>query len=93
MVKKGQAVKLRFPYFEGLQNGVIKHINSNPVPFKEKEEDFASSFVYKASIEGDNQGLVQKAMVVEVGIERAPGEVYFFRNKSYVDGFVRRKGV
>jgi HlyD family secretion protein len=93
MVKKGQAVKLRFPYFEGLQNGVIKHINSNPVPFKEKEEDFASSFVYKASIEGDNQGLVQKAMEVEVGIERTPGQVYFFRNKSHVDGFVKEERV
>ncbi len=93
MVKKGQGVKLRFPFFEGLQDGVIKHINSNPVPFKDNEEDFASSFVYKASIEGENKGLVQKAMQVEVGIERAPGQVYFFRNKTHVDGFVGEERV
>lgn len=93
MVKKGQAVKLRFPYFEGIQDGVIKHINSNPVPFKDNEEDFAFSFVYKTSIEGENQGLVQKAMEVDVGIERAPGQVYFFRNKSYVNGFVDEQRV
>lgn len=94
MVEEDQSVVLRFPYFGGLQDGVITNISSNPVPYKRNEDDeFALGFAYEVEVEGENPGLVQKGMRVEVGVEQENGGTYYFGNATTVDGFLDEQRV
>lgn len=98
LVKEGQKMIVSFPYFDGTCEGVITRVNSNAVPYsnkedKENKENFAESFVHSVIIEGKNQGLIQRGMEAEVGIANGDGSTRYFMNKAVVKGFVKDESV
>lgn len=94
-VKEGQRVVLKFPYFDGFYDAVVTDVNPNPIP-ADGGDDFGRGFVYRATLEAENLGLVQPGMVVDVGLPGGDGEttnVHFFANSAKVDGFVKEERV
>ncbi|MCC5909714.1 MAG: HlyD family efflux transporter periplasmic adaptor subunit [Clostridiaceae bacterium] len=87
-VKRGDNIKLHFPYFDGFEDATITRINTNPIPYSENSDEFGQSFVYRATAEGENRGLVQKGMSVRAGLDNEQGDINYFRNSSTVEGFV-----
>lgn len=94
-VKEGQKVVLRFPYFDGQYEGVITKVNPNRIPFTTKEGEFAQSFVYVVTIEGENMGLVQRDMEVRVGMRDENNSLFIhnFANMAKVKGFLKEEKV
>lgn len=95
-VKEGQKVVLKFPYFDGFYEGKLTEINSTPIPNDDKEDTFGTSFVYHAVVEGDNPGLIQPEMKVNIGLsngEDVSDGVTYFMYDGKVDGFVSEEKV
>ncbi len=97
-VKEGQKVVLRFPYFDGQYEGVITNINNNRilnVPDSSGSDEFAKGFVYIATIEGENMGLIQREMEVRVGLrdENDSMIIHSFSNTAVVDRFIKEEKV
>ncbi|MFW5647543.1 MAG: efflux RND transporter periplasmic adaptor subunit, partial [Candidatus Alkaliphilus sp. MAG34] len=91
-VKKGDKVNVYFSSFDGIHEGEIVRINPNAIPAG-INEDRALGYIYRATVEGDNMGLVQPGMKVQVGIPTAQGHTNFFMNDSIVEGYVNQKRV
>lgn len=93
-VKLGQKVYLSFPTFDGFYEGKISKLNSNPVPESGTEDGFAKGFVHTGEVEGQNPGLVQSEMKVNVGImNENNGIIDFFSIDGEIEGFVKEKKV
>lgn len=93
-VKEGDKVVLSFSYFDGFYEGKLTEINSSPIPNDKEEDKFGTNFVYMATIEGDNPGLIQPEMEVKAGISTSNdpslGTTYFMY-PGKVEGFVEEE--
>ncbi|ADL08877.1 efflux RND transporter periplasmic adaptor subunit [Thermosediminibacter oceani] len=91
---------LRFNQFEGVVEGKITDINTEPVvePSPGSGEgseggDALYQYVYYMTIEGDNPGLVQPGMTVQVGVAKGENtrpedpEVLWLRFPTQVEGY------
>ncbi|WIV11026.1 efflux RND transporter periplasmic adaptor subunit [Proteiniborus sp. MB09-C3] len=91
-VSVGQKVALSFPYFEGIVEGTITDINSSPMPDDTEEDKFGTNFIYAATIEAENPGLIQANMEVKIGLsyseDNSPTSISYFLYSGKVDGFV-----
>lgn len=91
-VSEGQKVALSFPYFEGIIEGTISEINSSPMPNDAEEGKFGTNFVYAATIEAENPGLIQANMEVKIGLsysgDNSPASISYFLYPGNVEGFV-----
>jgi len=95
-VKEGQKVVLNFPYFDGFYEGTITEINSTPIPNNDKDNEFGTSFVYHAFVEGDNPGLIQPDMEVNIGLVNGTdvsAGVTYFMYAGKVEGFANEEKV
>ncbi len=95
-VKEGQEVILSFPYFDEQYKGVITKINHNPIfdmPESGDSDEFAKGFVYIATIEAENMGLVQRNMEVQVGVRNENDSIHNFSNSAVVDSFIKEEKV
>lgn len=95
-VSEGQKVVLNFPYFEGTVEGTITDINTSAMPNDADEEDkFGTNFIYLATIEAINPGLIQTNMDVKIGLsygdENSPTNVSYFLHSGKVEGFVEEE--
>ena len=84
-IKAGQKVELDFPYFDSNAEGTITYINPNATPYK-SGDGFAEGYAHDATLEGKNQGLIQRDMEATVGIKDENG-YFYFTNKAKVTGF------
>ena len=91
-VKKGDKVNIYFSNFDGIYGGKITRINSNAIP-SGTSEDMAQGYVYRVTVEGDNMGLVQPGMKVQVGLPTSQGYTNFFMNDSVVESYVNQERV
>lgn len=91
-VKKGDKVSIHFANFEGTYEGTITRINPNPVP-SGTSEDKQQGYIYRATVEGKNVGLVQPNMSVRVGLPTPQGHTNFFMNSSIVERYVDQERV
>lgn len=91
-VKKGDKVNIYFSNFDGIYGGKITRINSNAIP-SGTSEDKAQGYVYRVTVEGDNMGLVQPGMKVQVGLPTSQGYTNFFMNDSVVESYVNQERV
>ncbi len=91
-VKKGDKVNIYFSNFDGIYGGKITRINSNAIP-SGTSEDMAQGYVYRVTVEGDNMGLVQPGMKVQVGLPTSQGYTNFFMNDSVVESYVHQERV
>ncbi len=93
-VKEGDKVVLSFSYFDGFYEGKLTEINSSPIPNDKEEDKFGTNFIYMATIEGDNPGLIQPGMEVKAGIstgnDPSLGTTYFMY-PGKVEGFVEEE--
>lgn len=87
-IKVGQKVVLSFPYFDAFSEGVITYINPNAVPYV-AGEGFAATYVHNATIEGNNEGLIQRDMEASVGVKQENGIINYYSNKAKVTGFAK----
>ncbi|HZX20815.1 MAG TPA: efflux RND transporter periplasmic adaptor subunit, partial [Clostridia bacterium] len=55
--------------------------------------DKAQGYVYRVTVEGDNMGLVQPGMKVQVGLPTSQGYTNFFMNDSVVESYVNQERV
>lgn len=95
-VEVGDKVAINFPYFDGFYEGEIKEINSSPIPNDDSEDGFGTSFVYMATVEGNNPGLIQPNMEASVGLkngEDISAGVTYFMHKSKVEGYADEEKV
>ncbi|WP_066506266.1 efflux RND transporter periplasmic adaptor subunit [Abyssisolibacter fermentans] len=94
LVKAGSEVELKFANFEGTYKAIVKEINKNAVPDVDNNGT-AKGFVHWMTIEGDNPGLIQPNMQVQVGVrdEVNKDTVLFFTNQGNVEGFGEEKRV
>jgi HlyD family secretion protein len=89
LVEVGQKLMMNFPTFDGFYEAVVTDLNPNPIPMEN-----GKGFVYWATIEGKNPGLVQPGMDVNVGLPTdTPEKMVYFVNSSEVDGFVKEERV
>lgn len=91
-VKKGDKVNIHFANFEGTYEGIITRINPNPAP-SGTSEDKQQGYIYRATVEGKNVGLVQPNMPVRVGLPTPQGQTNFFMNDSIVEKYVNQERV
>lgn len=95
MVSEGQTVALSFPYFDGAIEGTITELNSSAVPDNSEEGKFGTNFVYMATIEANNPGLIQANMEVKVGLSRGDNQsvasIHYFMYPGIVEGFVNEE--
>lgn len=91
-IKKGDKVNLYFPNFDGIYGGEIVRVNPNAIP-SGTGEDGAVGYIYRATVEGDNMGLVQPGMKVRVGIPASGEYTNFFKNDFVVEGYVNQKRI
>lgn len=111
--KKGERAVLRFPQFDTMVEGKLVDINPNSMPVKSSELSTASygggsgetenyEFVYKATIEGQNYGLIQPDMVARIGLLGVTSansassdalDARWLRYQAKVDGFVKEERV
>ncbi len=91
-VKKGDKVNIHFSNFDGVYEGQITKINTNPVPAG-TSEDKAQGYVYRVTVEGSNEGLIQPGMKVRVGLKNALGYTNFFTNDAIVESYVTQDRV
>lgn len=111
-VKKGQLVALRFSQFDTMAEAKLVDINPNSMPVKSSELNLSSyggssdtesyEFIYKATIEGENYGLIQPGMVAQIGLLEATStadlsmealDVRWLRYQAKVEGFVKEERV
>lgn len=96
-VSEGQKVGLSFPYFEGIVEGTITDVNSSAIPNDAEEGKFGTNFVYAATIEAENPGLIQANMEVKIGIsnseELSPMSISYFLYPGIVEGFVEEEKI
>jgi len=109
-LKAGQKVSLDFyPYFDGYYEATIKKINPNPVPYTPPAEsggkddsgslvkdrgEYATGFVYMATLEGNNPGLIQRNMTAQVTVTDLSGTgVQYLTNKAVVKEYVEEEKV
>lgn len=94
-VSEGQKVALSFPYFEGIIEGTITDINSSAIPNDAEEGKFGTNFVYVATIEAENPGLIQANMEVNIGVaygqEISSTNISYFLYPGIVEGFVEEE--
>ncbi|QUH19156.1 efflux RND transporter periplasmic adaptor subunit [Alkaliphilus sp. B6464] len=91
-VKKGDKVNIHFANFEGTYEGAITRINPNAAP-SGTSEDKQQGYIYRATVEGKNIGLVQPNMSVRVGLPTPQGQTIFFMNDSIVEKYVNQERV
>lgn len=84
-VEKGDKVNIHFDTFAGLYEGEISRINPNPVPAGEGK---SQGYIYRATVVGENPGLIQPSMEVRVGLPNDSGHTTFFMNNSIVEKYV-----
>lgn len=84
-VEKGDKVNIHFDTFSGLYEGEITRINPNPVPAGEGK---SQGYIYRATVVGENPGLIQPSMEVRVGLPNDSGHTTFFMNNSIVEKYV-----
>ncbi len=84
-VEKGEKVNIHFDTFAGLYEGEITRINPNPVPAGEGK---SQGYIYRATVVGENPGLIQPSMEVRVGLPNDSGHTTFFMNNSIVEKYV-----
>lgn len=97
-INKGDKVSINFRDFDGLYEGVITEVNSNPVPsgevVRENENKWkAQGYEYRVTVEGENLGLVQPGMQVRVGPNSETGHINLFMNSSIVEGYVEEERI
>ncbi|NJD04037.1 MAG: efflux RND transporter periplasmic adaptor subunit, partial [Ruminiclostridium sp.] len=85
-IKIGQKVILSFPYFDDTSEGIITYINPNATPYK-SGDGFAEGYAHNVTIEGTNEGLIQRDMEATVGLKDDKGNYFYFTNKAKVTGF------
>lgn len=94
-VSEGQKVALSFPYFEGVIDGTITEVNSSPMPDDAEEGKFGTNFVYAATIEAENPGLVQANMEVKIGLSHGDNNsiasISYFLYSGKVEGYVEEE--
>lgn len=92
-VSEGQKVTLSFDNFDGFYEGEIKEINPNSIPY-DGDGEFARGFVHSATIVGENPGLVQRGMKVNIGFkDENTSSVFFISIPGEVEGFVEEEKV
>ncbi len=87
-VKTGQKVIVRFSNFDGNSEATVTYINPNATPYK-SGDGFAEGYAHNATIEGKNQGLVQRDMEATIGVKDDKGSNFYFSNKAKVTGFAQ----
>jgi len=94
-VSEGQKVALSFPYFEGIVEGIITDINTSAMPVDAEEGKFGTSFVYAATIEAENPGLIQPNMEVKIGVSYSDDlsltNISYLLYTGKVEGFVEEE--
>lgn len=115
-IKEGQRVVLRFAQFDGLLDARVAEVNPEPIP--EASSDLLDSlgvlgkdednyqFVYWATLEGKNTGLVRPGMRAQVGVPvdlpgyaredlaaRGIEPAQFFRYYSEVEGYAAEEQI
>lgn len=92
MVSEGQKVALSFPYFDGAIEGTITEINPTAIPDDSEEGKFGTNFIYMATVEAKNPGLIQANMEVKIGLSRGDAQsvasIHYFMHPGIVEGFV-----
>ncbi len=91
-VSKGDKVKLRFGMFDEFHEGTVTDVSPNAAP-DVGEDGKASGFVYWMWVEGDNPGLIQPGMEVQIGIAEEGINVHWFANSAKVDSYIEEKKV
>ncbi len=105
-VKTGDRVVLGFSQFDGWLEGRVTDVNPSPVPeaVSELQDTYPSSgqgskleyqFVYWATLEGANTGLIRPGMLARVGLpsgEQAT-EIRWLRYYARVEGYVKEEQV
>lgn len=95
-VEVGEKVALQFTTFDSVSQGVITKISNNAVPYTSDDDDdgFAQSFAYLVTIEGENEGLIQRDMEVRVSKMNEKGDIELtFVNPAKVKGFINEEKV
>ncbi|MBA1334142.1 MAG: hypothetical protein HPY66_1626 [Firmicutes bacterium] len=92
MVSPGQTVLLSFSAFEGFIEGKIVNVNPNPIP-DVNDKGIAKGYVYIVDIEGENPGLVQPLMNVNICIDTGTGNIMSFANTAQVEKFIKEERI
>ncbi len=108
----GQKVMLRFSQFHGLLEAKLVDVNPNPIPYKSSELDSRTSsgsgsnedtyeFIYLATIEGKNPGLIHPGMHTNVGLVTDPTgdtavdetQAVWLCHSAEIEGYIKEERV
>ena len=92
--KEGQTVSLKFKDFDSAVEAKLIEVSSEPVPDNDNEGN-VNGFVYWAVIEGENPGLIQPGMSVQVSLSQDTDSLSasYLVNGATVDSYMEEERV